>query len=180
LAHSIIGGYAAPLGVPTTADTGSWDVKERHLWATDGWGLRFTRSELPPPYASIHTARCAAALPGHCASAALDTSRTLPWFYSTGDLSGLGGLEYQLLTDAESQFGPDRFRAFWKSDADVPAAFQQAFGVPMDQWVHREVVDFYGPLELGGGDVGHAALSVILWTLAFLGLTGVIARRLRY
>ena len=173
--------YAAPLGAPVIADTGSWDVKMRRLWASDGWDLRLTRAALPPSIqASVHAASCAAAVPGSCVAVALDTASARPWYRSSEGLLGLGGLQYRLLTDAERQFGPDRFRAFWQSSADVPTAFEQAFGVSMDAWVHGEVVSYFGPLKLGAGNLDRAAISALLWALVFLGLTALIARRLRY
>jgi hypothetical protein len=84
-----------------------------------------------------------------------------------------------LLPDLVAQFGVRRFRAFWKSEADLPTAFAQAFGVPMETWVRSEALGYYGPLEAGAGDPGRSALTAIGWSVLLLLVTAGLARRLR-
>lgn len=171
-----------PPGRRYVPDTTAWRVRDSIMWAGQGWELRLARVGLPAAYQSIHLASCAAGISGACLRASLDPPRASPWYYfdPSADVPGLGALSTSLLPDLTTQFGPDRFRAFWQSGADVPTAFEQAFGMSMDAWVHGEVVRYYGPLELGAGNLDRAAISALLWALLFLGLTALIARRLRY
>lgn len=76
-----------------------------------------------------------------------------------------------LMTTLEREFGEERFRAFWTSDAPVPRAFQAAFGEPMDAWLlawydrHAEIVP-PGP---------SPRLAGLLGTLVVLLLAGMVA-----
>ncbi len=87
-----------------------------------------------------------------------------------------------LLATLESEFGPERFRSFWTSDAPVPEAFRSAFGEPLGEWVlgwygrHAELTP-PGPSPRAAGLLGTLAVLLaagLLSTLAVRrwGVTG--------
>ncbi|MGH7533905.1 MAG: hypothetical protein ACREL4_11500 [Gemmatimonadales bacterium] len=181
---SVIGLQTDPPAWRSAPDTTDWYQREKADWADGGWALRLARAGTPAPYEfSVALASCAGGSAGACADAALTPfpPHRIGWdYYYFGSSSGIGPLAMVLLPDLIHDFGPDRFRAFWKSPDPVPVAFERAFGVSLDDWVRGEAVAYYGPLELGAGDVGRAGISVLIWMLVFLGLTALMARRLRY
>ncbi|MGB7213219.1 MAG: hypothetical protein WBC97_11420 [Gemmatimonadales bacterium] len=183
---SIIGNRTDPPGWRPAPDSTNWAARARVEWADGGWALRVARAGVPPSYEySTDLARCAAGHSGDCADAALAPlpPHRIGWFdYFSyfGSNSGIGPLAIVLLPDLVHDFGADRFRAFWKSPEAAPIAFERTFGVSLDTWVRGEVIAYYGPLQLGAGDLGHSAISALIWALIFLGLTALMARRLRY
>ena len=181
---SAIGFQADPPGWRPARDSTESELQTEAAWKDGGWALRLVRGGLPAPYDfSWKLARCAGGISGVCADAVLTPiSRSKLWWFNTYWESdgGVGPLATSLLPDLVHDFGPDRFRAFWKSPDAVSVAFERAFGVSLDNWVRGEVIAYYGPLELGAGDVGRAGISAFIWALVFLGLTALIARRLQY
>ena len=173
-------GYAAnPPGWRYRPDTTDWDRKNIRNWQLDGWGLRLVRAGLPPAYfGAMNAAACLARRPARCNDAMMALRPTGTW-YLTSD-GGLGPANEFLLPDLVARFGADRFRSFWKSDQEVPEAFAQAFGMPMEAWVRSEALAYYGPLDAGAGDLGRAAATAVGWSVLLLLVTSVLARRLRY
>lgn len=45
------------------------------------------------------------------------------------------GFDSALFADLEEEFGHEAFATFWKSPQDVEVAFEEAFGVPIGEWV---------------------------------------------
>ena len=136
----------------------------------------------PPVYnASPEAVRCAVGQVESCFSATSKTNvlRRGPWAF-WGVPSSLGGYQSYLLRDLDHEFGRARMTAFWHSSAPVPAAFQSAFGLPLNDWLAPHLRDYLGTVELGAGDVGHAALSALVWTVLLVMLGWWAARRLRY
>jgi len=60
-----------------------------------------------------------------------------------------GGAERTLLADLEGEFGPDRFQAFWASSGEVTAAFEQVFGVPIEDWLVGWAQAHWGKPDVG-------------------------------
>ena len=182
--RSSIGFRTNPPGWLAIPDSADWDRQLKAAWAHGGWALRLLRGGLPAPYEySAGLARCVAGRSQTCADAALaQIPPSKLWWYNTfwGTDGGIGGLAVALMPDLVREFGPDRFRMFWRSSDAVPAAFQRAFGVSLDSWVRGEAISSYGPLELGAGDIPRAGVSALIWALIFLGLTALVARRLHY
>ncbi|HET7025481.1 MAG TPA: hypothetical protein VFI39_09785 [Gemmatimonadales bacterium] len=180
---SAIGFQADPPAWRPVPDTTNWYQRQKAAWADGGWTLRLARAGVPAPYEfSAKLAGCAGGSQGACADATLSPippPRPGESYYFT-PMAGIGPLTTVLLPDLIHEFGPDRFRAFWKSPDAVSVAFERAFGVSLDNWVRGEVIAYYGPLQLGAGDVGRAGISAFIWALIFLGLTALIARRLQY
>ncbi|MGH7732434.1 MAG: hypothetical protein ACREOE_01725, partial [Gemmatimonadales bacterium] len=152
---SAIGFQTDPPGWRPEPDSTDWNQRQRAMWVDGGWALRLVRGDLPAPYDySADLARCAAGRSGVCTDAALTLipSPKLWWFNTAwGTEGGIGQLAVSLLPDLVHDFGPDRFRTFWKSPDAVPIAFERAFGVSLDDWVRGEVIAYYGPLQLGAG-----------------------------
>lgn len=78
----------------------------------------------------------------------------------------LGVASAFLLSDLEKQFGPESFQAFWTSKQDVPAAFETAFGQPLDRWLMGWVsthlkMTTAGPRLAGGDVLGLLAILVL-------------------
>lgn len=46
-----------------------------------------------------------------------------------------GGAEGTVLSDLEAEFGTERFQTFWSSDREVMQAFEEAFGLPFEDWL---------------------------------------------
>jgi hypothetical protein len=79
----------------------------------------------------------------------------------------LGQHEQFLFQDLVEEFGPARFGAFWRSDADLEKAFESAFGVPVAQWMMTWARRHYGELQRGPGVPARASLFTFL-TLGLL------------
>lgn len=79
----------------------------------------------PPDWTSYWWARSAIIAPGI----------TRPTF--DGGSTRLDGAANSLLADVIREKGRDRFEQFWKSDLDLPVAFEQAMGEPLGQWTAR-------------------------------------------
>lgn len=179
MASSYQGYAAAPPGWTYRPDSSSWEQQQLREWKGNSWTMRVARAGLPPAYfGAMNAAGCLVGRTGRCTEAVLAVRPGRPWIGFQDD--GLGPLDVMVLPDLVSQFGVARFRAFWKSEADVPAAFAEAFGVPMDEWVREEARSYFGPLDAGAGDVGRAAVTAIGWSALLLLVTAGLARRLRY
>lgn len=166
---------------PWAADYASdWNslLQDQERYDAGDWAIRLSRV-LPFQYgrAALGVASCAAGRPRPC-GALLVAAKGRPSVYAQ-DPDNLAGVAGFILADMERQFGDERFSRFWSSDRPVSEAFQSAFGVPADRWMHDEVRRYVGALEPGAGDVGRAGLSALAWALVFLGLTAFLARRLR-
>ncbi|MFI5235678.1 MAG: hypothetical protein ACHQXA_08210, partial [Gemmatimonadales bacterium] len=148
----------------------------------NSWSFRLLRQPIPPYFASPDGAACVAAASPRCTAALLwpvpHSSERSWWYWGNG--RALAGFEEVLLPRLLVQFGPKRFGAFWHSTEPVPAAFEHAFGLPLDQWLHPELVDYLGPLDAGAGDLKSASMSVLVWVVLLgLAMAG-LARKLKY
>jgi len=73
-----------------------------------------------------------------------------------------------LLAELEARYGTDAFARFWKSEDEVPVAFEQAFGVElgswMRDWVQTEIGSFHaGPLPKAAG-FGWAMFGILIFS----------------
>lgn len=78
----------------------------------------------------------------------------------------------RLLADAERGFGRERFARFWTSPLELEAAFAEAFGLPVEEWVYRWARAHLGE-EPRGPRLGVGAALLSLLTLG--GLASVSA-----
>ncbi len=69
--------------------------------------------------------------------------RSSPWGMT------FGGAGRTVLSDLEAEFGSERFRRFWTSDQDVMEAFEEAFGLPFEDWLLG-----WARVRWGDADVG--------------------------
>lgn len=81
--------------------------------------------------------------------------------------------EEYLLYDLEQEFGEEAFGRFWTSEADLEAAFEAAFGVPMGEWivswVDRSVgIDAPGPGLPRSASTGTTLAIALLAGVAFM------------
>lgn len=83
-----------------------------------------------------------------------------------------------LLFDLERRFGEEAFLRFWTSELDVEPAFEAAFGIPLEEWMHQWTVSTFGELD-GGPAVPLKDLGLSLLTLAALMGMGVFTHRHR-
>jgi hypothetical protein len=86
----------------------------------------------------------------------------------------------RMLADLERRFGPEAFGAFWRSDAEVPVAFESAFGLTPAAWGREWAVSVAGanprrPVLPGAGEVLRVAAYVAL----ALALAGSFVRNRR-
>jgi len=90
---------------------------------------------------------------------------------------GLGPAAQEYLGDMVGRFGRDRFERFWTSDAPLEEAFEEAMGMPLDQWTMQWARTYIGvPRTAGHLPWGSAILSLIL-AAALVGGAGLYARR---
>lgn len=74
-----------------------------------------------------------------------------------------GGNESRLVADIESEFGPERFQAFWSSDEPMDVAFAASFGLPLGEWIHGWLEAQLTPDKLGPGlSLGTLIISLAL------------------
>ena len=79
----------------------------------------------------------------------------------------------------ETEFGPDRFQAFWTSPLPVPDAFHSAFGVPVERWVMGFGRSHLGSLNRGPEvHPGTMLLSLLTLGILFGGALHVGRRRI--
>ncbi len=90
----------------------------------------------------------------------------------------LGFFGSRFLADLEAAMGPDRFARFWASPDPMPEAFEGAFGVPLETWVHGWLLRRFEPVRAGTALGGGEASSILLWiALAFTAAAAVQRRR---
>lgn len=82
-----------------------------------------------------------------------------------------GSLDGFLLPALEEEFGPDRFRRFWKSDRPVLQAFQSAFEVPAGRWTGAWTRGYLGTVDRGP----TVPLTASVISLATVGLFALAA-----
>ena len=85
--------------------------------------------------------------------------------------------EEALLASLEAEFGPDRFAQFWSSTLPVPDAFEAAFGVSLESWLHRWTDTWYNRYEAGPRMAGSTWLMTLALIAALLGASWALARR---
>jgi hypothetical protein len=89
----------------------------------------------------------------------------------------LGGYEEYMFESLEMEFGPDRFEAFWNSEQPVLEAFQEAFGLPAEEWVMAWAQKLYGTLDRGPSVPLNASLLTFLTIGLFAALAASVAIR---
>lgn len=71
--------------------------------------------------------------------------------------SGLGPRVGHYFSDMVTEFGRERFARFWRSNAPLEDAFEQAMGVPLDEWTMQWVQSTIGvpetPADIPAGSV---------------------------
>jgi hypothetical protein len=82
--------------------------------------------------------------------------------------------ERYMLADIERAFGPDAFARFWTSDADVPEAFQDAFGTSLGSWVRDWAQERVGVHRAGPALRAGAPFWIVL-TLMLFGAAATLA-----
>lgn len=95
-----------------------------------------------------------------------------PWITSWWPL---GSREWTVLGDMVRTLGPERFEAFWKSDAPVPDAFQQAAGRSLASWTREWILTTYRLPQASPRYAGFGWGGVIM--LAGVALAVAAARR---
>jgi hypothetical protein len=99
------------------------------------------------------------------------------WFYSYRYGHGLGPAAQEYLGDMVGRFGRERFERFWTSDAPLEEAFEEAMGMPLDQWTMQWARTYIGvPRTAGQLPWGSAVLSLVL-AAALVGGAGLYAQR---
>ena len=95
------------------------------------------------------------------------------------DESPFGYLDDTLFADLERQFGAEAFARFWSSDQEVPAAFRNAFGVDLGEWVLGWVDQQLGVSRAGPSlPLGDLLLSIgTLSLFAAIASGAAISRR---
>jgi hypothetical protein len=89
----------------------------------------------------------------------------------------LPGVEHQLLTDLEAEFGQDRFARFWTSSLAVPEAFEEAFGLAPDRWLQGWVRRHYFSGPSGAELVEAGAIAVVLLLGSIVAALRTVRRR---
>jgi hypothetical protein len=83
------------------------------------------------------------------------------------------------LSDVLVAFGPERFARFWRASGSMPGAFEQAFGLPLGEWVFTWATGRFGSER----ERAPAAAGVLVWSLGtvagFVGLAVLVASRRR-
>ena len=99
--------------------------------------------------------------------------------YSAGSFVLGSYLRPSLVAQIEEAFGAKAFGEFWTSDAQVPEAFEAAFGIPMGQWLHDYASQYYPAFTSGPAPRGADWLLSLLLTalFAFLALRRQLGRR---
>jgi hypothetical protein len=143
---------------------------------------------------SVEVDRCMAAIPEGCLAtvlsrnfrgvssgiqryAAANSPLTGPGRY--GWRSSFGPEDEYLLSDLEAEFGPEAFGAFWRSDEEVPVAFESAFGMGMGEWVAHWLGATIKASPPGPRLTKSAALGGMLTISIFAAFAGAWARRRR-
>lgn len=84
-----------------------------------------------------------------------------------------------LLADLEADFGSEAFGRFWRSDAPVEVAFQEAFGVTPGTWVLSWVERIYGIDSAGPRLVGSSTTWPLGLTFALFAAVAIAFNRRR-
>jgi hypothetical protein len=90
-----------------------------------------------------------------------------------------GVAEPLLLADLERQFGETSFARFWRSDLEVSAAFEDAFGVTPGGWMHEWASRYYRHprFSRAGAGVAPWAGTILALIAALLMVRTTVARR---
>jgi hypothetical protein len=89
----------------------------------------------------------------------------------------LGPAADRYFADMVVEFGRDRFRAFWTSEAAIEDAFAQAMGVALDEWTRQWARTYIGvPQTARSIPLGSTLLSLVIAGV-FVGGAGVLALR---
>lgn len=134
---------------------------------------------LPPEYfIGMKSIACLRGAQEACAQAVLDSLPPVlhhPWVEGTGYSFGLllPGLEERLLQDLRDELGPERFRRFWQSPLPVEAAFREASGTPLSEWVRGWVGARSDAFRSGPA---LAAWSVPVWLLLVALVLAILIR----
>lgn len=137
------------------------------------------------PSATLDPERCLAGIPEGCTAAFLDpapddeASREARRIVASAPVVGTARLAFRsvfgraddyLLADLEAAFGPERFAAFWTSAADVPEAFEAAFGLPVGDWLAGWVAGQMERPRRPGPALPPSAVRATLLALLFGGV----------
>lgn len=151
----------------TSIDDASWRV--RYALRTPGIGClggqsgRCLEAVMPPPTTSDDST--------WGANVVSSNGTNQFSFYLPQQASNLGPYDGWLVSEMARSLGPERFEAFWKSNAPVPEAFQAAAGQDLDSWIRDWGRRVYGSISTGPG----VPLSSILAGLLTFGLAMLIA-----
>ncbi|HEX2167012.1 MAG TPA: hypothetical protein VHG09_07195 [Longimicrobiales bacterium] len=88
-----------------------------------------------------------------------------------------GNVHRMLLSEMAASFGAERFEQFWTSDEEVPAAFANAFGLEMTEWLRDWGEANYGRQQLGAAVGGGTLVLSILMVLIAGGIAAAVATR---
>jgi hypothetical protein len=88
-----------------------------------------------------------------------------------------GTRDQTLLAEMEEALGPERFAAFWRSDADVPAAYQAAAGAPLGPWLAGWAQHRFGRVEVGAAPNTSTTLLSLLFLAAMVGIALLVVQR---
>jgi hypothetical protein len=91
--------------------------------------------------------------------------------------SSFGGADDYLFDDLEREFGTAAFAQFWTSDAEVPEAFEDAFGVEIGAWTARWVDRVMGTYPAGPRLTLSAGLGGLLTISLFAGIAVAWSKR---
>jgi hypothetical protein len=143
-------------------------------------------------YGNVHGVHCIDADQESCRHAVLDmpsnrypmtavTSRQVSAYNFDSyyfEQFAFAGAERVILAELERYYGPERFRAFWQSPADVETAFQAAFGKPLGQWVMEWAQAHFEDIPTGPRlDLNTVLLSLLTIALFVAMSVSVVRRR---
>jgi len=95
-----------------------------------------------------------------------------------GSTTVLRGMQGDLLSHLEYDFGEKAFLAFWTSDLPFEQAFESAFGMAPAEWTRREVLEISGPVRAGPFPIAGSMFSSA-WLALLAVLLGIFFTRRR-